>query len=149
MTPERRNHIAGVAERARELASRLRPDDPDFAEEMFVLGWLHDVGYAFDAKERHAAAGAAVLKRCGYAYWREIAAHGRYDVGTPGDALFVLDCADMTIDGYGRPCTTDGRIADIAARYGKDSAAYAKALRVRDFLRADPRFNTLFPTEEK
>ncbi len=147
MTPERRNHIAGVAERARELAKKLRPDDTAFAEEMFVLGWLHDVGYALDTKERHAAAGAAVLKRCGYAYWREIADHGRYDVGTVSDALFVLDCADMTVDGYGRPCTTDGRINDIADRYGKDSAAHAKALRVREFLRADPRFSRLFPEE--
>ena len=48
ITQNRWQHILGVARKCKEYAAKLRPDDSQFAEDMFVLGMLHDMGYEFN-----------------------------------------------------------------------------------------------------
>ncbi|MBQ8672246.1 MAG: hypothetical protein IJ525_06985 [Alphaproteobacteria bacterium] len=47
ITDERLTHIIKVARTAQRLAERLRPNDKEFHEDMFLLGFVHDVGYEF------------------------------------------------------------------------------------------------------
>ena len=42
-------------------------------EEMFVLGFLHDIGYEFAEQQcDHASVGGEMLKNQGYKYWKEV-----------------------------------------------------------------------------
>lgn len=73
----RMKHSLGVARKMKELALKRQPKNLKFAEEMYTLGLLHDIGYEFDAGPKgHAVAGGEILKRTGYKYWREVSNHG-------------------------------------------------------------------------
>ena len=47
ITQNRWQHILGVARKCREYAIKLKPNNRKFAEDLFLLGMLHDVGYEF------------------------------------------------------------------------------------------------------
>lgn len=149
ITSVRWQHILGVARRAKALAEKFRPDDEAFAQDMFLLGMLHDLGYEF-AREpgEHPKVGAEILKRQGYRYWREVENHGNVDIDEVSDALFILSCADMTIGPGGESFTMRERIENMAKRYGRDSRAHKKAIIAAERLQADPRYryfkDTLF-----
>ena len=50
-------------------------------EEMFVLGFLHDIGYEFAEQQcDHASVGGEMLKNQGYKYWKEVSCHGKLDI---------------------------------------------------------------------
>ena len=141
ITSARWQHILGVARRARVLAEKLRPGDDKFAQDMFLLGMLHDFGYEFAEEPReHPAIGAEILKRQGSRYWREVENHGNVNVTEISDELFILSCADMTTGPNGEDFTMRERIDNIAERYGKDSHAHQKAIVAAEKLQADPRY---------
>ena len=74
ITQNRWQHILGVARKCKEYAAKLRPDDSQFAEDMFVLGMLHDMGYEFiESNASHGAIGGEILKRSCYRFWKEVA----------------------------------------------------------------------------
>ena len=142
ITSVRWQHILGVARRARLLAEKLRPKDKQFAEDMFLLGMLHDFGYEFaEEPGDHPDVGGEILKRQGYRYWKEVANHGNVNVTEVSDALFVLSCADMTTGPSGESFTMQERIDNIAQRYGEDSHAHKKAVIAEKKLQADPRYH--------
>lgn len=67
ITQNRWQHILGVARKCREYATKFRPDDSKFTEDMFVLGILHDMGYEFTNDNiGHASVGGEILKRSNY-----------------------------------------------------------------------------------
>ena len=120
-----------------------------FAEDMFLLGILHDFGYEFaENPSDHPAVGAEILKRQGYRYWKEVADHGNINVTEATDALFVLSCADMTTGPHGESFTMEDRIDNMAQRYGRDSRQHKKAIVAAERLRSDPRYRLLENTEE-
>lgn len=119
MADNRLAHIRGVAEQAYRLARGANlPDEK--AEEMYVLGFVHDVGYALGDGTEHATAGAAALRRCGYDLSDMVRLHGEV-VDEPKLELAILDVADMTVNAYGHLVTMDERLGDIRARYGSGS----------------------------
>ena len=119
----------------------MRPADEAFAEDMFLLGMLHDFGYEFaEEPSDHPAIGAEILKRQGYRYWKEVADHGNINVTEVSDALFVLSCADMTTGPHGERFTMQDRIDNMAQRYGRDSRHHKKAIVAAERIQADPRF---------
>ena len=64
ITENRWKHILGVARKCKEFACKFKPNDGKVAEDMFLLGLLHDMGYEFmESNAGHAAIGGEILKR--------------------------------------------------------------------------------------
>ena len=75
ITENKQKHIFNVARLMKENAPKIGLD----AEEMFTLGYLHDIGYEFDS-ENHHLTGAKIMEGQGYKYVKEILYHGFPDV---------------------------------------------------------------------
>jgi hypothetical protein len=143
ISENRWQHILGVARKAKMLAEKLKPNDTQYAEDMFLLGFLHDFGYEFmQENQGHGPVGGAILQRNQYQYWSEVAEHGLAQADM-SDELFILNCADMTVGPTGIECSMVERLEDIAVRYGKDSPAYQKALQEMQILQNDRRYKLL------
>jgi hypothetical protein len=142
----RLQHILGVARKCKEYAIKLKPNDRKFAEDMFLLGMLHDIGYEFiENNELHACIGGEILKRSGYKYWQEVSAHGDETIENMSDELFILNCADISIGPNGEEFTFDERLSEIASRFGKEADAYKKCVVEVKKLKTDKRYITLIP----
>jgi len=134
----------GVARKCKEYALRFKPNDGKFAEDMFLLGMLHDMGYEFNqSNASHAMVGGEILKRNHYQYWQEVALHGDETVGEMSDELFILNSADMSTGPNGEDFTFDERLKEIALRFGKESNAYKKCVIEVEKLKADERYQKI------
>ena len=144
ITQSRWNHILGVARKAKTLALKLKANDTKYAEDMFVLGVMHDLGYEFiKTNASHAAIGGAILQRAGYKYWKEVALHGDITIDHMTDQLFILDCADMMTGPNGEDFTFAERLNEIADRFGPDSDAYQKCVIEVQKLQTDSRYTKI------
>ncbi len=141
ITENRWKHMLGVARKAKEFALKMQPDNEKYAEDMFLLGLLHDLGYEFSETGRgHSGIGGEILKRSGYKYWNEVANHGYSKNADTTDELFILNCADMSVAVGGANCTMAQRLEDIGTRYGIDSSEYRKAVLEIEKLQSDARY---------
>ena len=144
ISESRWQHILGVARKAKILADKLKPNNVQYAEDMFLLGIMHDLGYEFiESNASHAAIGGEILKRSGYQYWQEVTQHGDETVDDMTDELFILNCADMSTGPNGEDFTFDERLKEIASRFGKDGDAYKKCVVEVEKLRADKRYEKI------
>ena len=144
ISESRWQHILGVARKAKILADKLNPNNVQYAEDMFLLGIMHDLGYEFmESNASHAAIGGEILKRSGYQYWQEVTQHGDETVDDMTDELFILNCADMSTGPNGEDFTFDERLKEIAQRFGKDADAYKKCVVEVEKLRADKRYEKI------
>lgn len=144
ISENRWKHILGVARKAKMLAEKLKPDNAQYAEDMFLLGVMHDLGYEFmESNASHAAVGGEMLKRSGYKYWQEVALHGDETVENMTDELFILNCADMMTGPSGEDFTFEERLEEIASRFGKDAMPYKKCVIEVEKLKADPRYTKI------
>lgn len=144
ISENRWQHILGVARKAKMLAGKLKPGDEQYAEDMFLLGVMHDLGYEFmESNASHAAIGGEILKRSGYRFWKEVALHGDETVENITDELFILNCADMMTGSCGENFTFDERLEEIASRFGKDAVAYKKCVVEVQKLKADARYSKI------
>ncbi len=144
ITENRWKHILGVARKAKEFALKMKPNDEKYAEDMFLLGLLHDLEYEFsETGYRHSGIGGEILKRSGYKYWNEVADHGYSENTDMTDELFILNYADMSVAVDGKICTMVERLEDIGIRYGIDSSAYRKSVLEIEKLRSDARYSKL------
>lgn len=118
-------HSLGVAKKMKNLANELFPENDEFANDMFILGLLHDVGYELTtAQEEHADVAGNALKINGYKYWKEVYFHGKSDAKFESEALRILNIADLLTDVNGNPTTVQDRLSDVKERYGENSFAY-------------------------
>lgn len=144
ITQNRWQHILGVARKAKMLAEKLKTNDTQYAEDMFLLGIMHDLGYEFmESNASHAAVGGEILKRSGYQYWQEVALHGDETVENMSDELFILNCADMSTGPKGEDFTFDERLKEIAQRFGEDADAYKKCVIEVEKLKSDKRYEKI------
>ncbi|MBO4284988.1 MAG: phosphohydrolase [Alphaproteobacteria bacterium] len=144
ITENRWKHILGVARKAKILALKLKPNDSKYAEDMFLLGVMHDLGYEFNqSNASHAMVGGEILKRAGYQYWQSVALHGDETVQNMSDELFILNSADMTTGPSGEDFTFDERLGEIAERFGRDSHAFKKCVIEVQKLKADARYSKI------
>lgn len=144
ITQNRWQHILGVARKAKMLAEKLKPNDTQYAEDMFLLGIMHDLGYEFNqSNASHAAVGGEILKRNNYRYWQEVSSHGDETVENMSDELFILNFADMSTGPKGEDFTFDERLKEIAARFGEDSDAYKKCVIEVEKLKTDERYSKI------
>lgn len=97
-------------------------------EEMYQLGYMHDIGYAICTKSSdHAKVGAEMLKVQGFKYWKEVLYHGVPTTEYSSKELDLLNMADLSVDAQGNAVGVIDRLKDIASRYGNDSAVYKRA----------------------
>ena len=137
ISDDRIHHMLAVATRMEEAVSknRTRFGFDASPEDAFVLGFLHDIGYAFvDEPKDHAKTGGLILKSQGYKYWREVYYHGIPYSGYSSKLLTLLNQVDLTTGPTGEYMTFEERLQDIGNRYGKDSWQLQDAMRLADSL---------------
>ena len=121
ITEDRKRHMFGVAEFLRDYALRQKMSQQD-CNELYTLGLLHDIGYAFldepDYQE-HGIVGGLFLKKQKYQYWKEIYYHGVLNCPYQSRFLDLLNWADMHVDSKGNLVSYDERLADISRRHPK------------------------------
>lgn len=130
LTPSRLAHMNATANRTYEIAKTIFGKTEDQARALYILGLLHDVGYAFDPTD-HAHAGGRVLIDLGVAA-DAVYDHGDPNVGFMDDELLIVNAADMTTSPTGAPMRMEDRLRDIGERYGVDSPHLACARAVAD-----------------
>ena len=134
MDQDRLNHSLAVARKMIEIGKNYNLTDEQL-QELFVLGYIHDIGYEFGNNQNHRIIGGNILKANNYKYWQEIYYHGEIDIQYNSLYLDILNKADMQIDRYGNDVGYNKRLEDIKNRYGKDSNIYKNAEILIDNLR--------------
>lgn len=130
ITQDRLKHSIGVARKLYEM-SLQRGWDVEKAKKMFVLGFVHDIGYEFaDTQSEHADKGADVLKQCGFQFANEVLYHGKIQQEYSSDELYLLNVADFLVGSDGSPVSVEERMEGIAQRYGEESSQYIEAKRL-------------------
>ena len=104
-------------------------------QELFTLGYNHDIGYEFGNNENHRIIGGNILKQSNYKYWQEVYYHGEITSDYHSMFLDILNQADMQIDKYGNDVGYEKRLEDIRIRYGEKSKVYNKAKKLINRLR--------------
>ena len=104
-------------------------------QELFLLGYLHDIGYQFGTSANHNVSGGNLLKNNNYKYWKEVYYHGKSDSKYHSLYLDILNTADMMIDKYGNDVGFDKRLEDIKSRYGEKSIPYINCVKIIERLR--------------
>ena len=122
MDKNRLNHIYKVAKLMEKKASKLNLN----ANEMFLLGLLHDVGYEID-KTNHEFTGGEFLKTQNYKYANEVKYHGLPNCNYSSAALDLLNWCDMHINYRGEFVSFKTRLEDIASRHNENSQIYKNA----------------------
>ena len=121
-------HQLSVARTLVEQACSQGSYSEEDLQNLFVLGYLHDIGYEFAVDpDKHAPVGGEVLKRLGFVYWAEVANHGNPASAYSSAELDLLNSADMHTSPTGEYVTYAERLQDIADRYGEDSPRYQNA----------------------
>ncbi len=70
----RLNHSLAVAKKIIEIGKEYNLND-DELQDLFILGFNHDIGYEYGNNSKHAHIGGEILKRNNYKYWKEIYYH--------------------------------------------------------------------------
>lgn len=123
---DRLNHSIAVARKMVEIGKKYNLNEEQL-QDLFVLGFNHDIGYEYGNNENHRIIGGNILKQNNYKYWQEVYYHGEIDCEYSSLYLDILNRADMQIDKYGNDVGYNNRLEDIKTRYGKGSNIYKKA----------------------
>ena len=123
MNDDKLKHSYGVAKKMIELGKGINLTE-DQVQELFLLGYIHDIGYQFGNNENHNIIGGKILKDNNYKYWKEVYYHGIPNCEYKSLYLDILNKADMMIDKYGNDIGFDKRLEDIRNRYGDESIQY-------------------------
>ena len=122
----RLKHSLAVAKKMVEIGKEYNLDDKEL-QDLFVLGFNHDIGYEYGNNLNHEHIGGEILKRNDYKYWKEIYYHGDINAQYSSLYLEILNKADMQIDKYGNDVGYTKRLEDIKNRYGENSITYKNA----------------------
>ena len=126
MDEYRLKHSLAVARKMIEIGKEYNLDDKEL-QDLFVLGFNHDIGYEYGNNLGHEHIGGEILKRNNYKYWKEVYYHGDINAQYSSLYLEILNKADMQIDKYGNDVGYTKRLEDVSKRYGKDSRQYINA----------------------
>lgn len=108
------------------------------AAEMFVLGYLHDSMYDYETNETlHNEIIAGLLPD---RYKLDVLHHSTYQTEYASDVLDMLYFADQIVDGSGKVCSFEERMADILNRHGIDDGVYKDTVDIVDHLRTNSLF---------
>lgn len=131
ITEHRLDHILGVARKCYSLA-RDKGYPEDFCKRMWMIGWLHDVGYEFSTNNgEHPEVGEEMLQLLGMRNSTKDASKVLHAIRTHGSAKhtmtsesMILNTADLMINSQGVDVGVNKRLSDILARYGEESNEY-------------------------
>lgn len=122
ITIDRLKHSLAVANKMKEIVENESNKYSFDSDAAFVLGLLHDIGYAFSNNpNEHAIIGGKILKEQGYKYWKEVFYHGVLQFEYQSLELNLLNYVDLMTSPTGEYITIQERIEDISKRYGKNS----------------------------
>lgn len=131
-------HMREVGRLCSDLAREVFGWDEKQSRHMFVMGFLHDIGYEFAENQTdHEEIGGDLLSATNYLHAEPIRLHGDPNADLSDDRLLILNISDMTVSGDGRRVGFETRLQDIADRYGKDSQQYQTAARVIDSIQLE------------
>lgn len=142
ISEDRLHRILGVARKAYKIAKDMGYNE-NFCRKMFMVGWIHDVGYEFaKQQDEHPHISSEMLYQlfsynCKDIYSADISVktnqaiyyHSKY----PAEHIEmniewkILTMADMTVDSKGNEVTVSQRLDDIKNRYGEHSNQYLTA----------------------
>ena len=131
ISEDRMRHIISVARKAYKLAKENGCSE-NFARKMFVLGFIHDIGYEFTQKDSHndhVKIGSDLMYLLFGQTVAEIEEHGNPSTKNWAE-LYFLNQADMTVGHNGVPCSVEERMEKAKERYGEQSMAYKKTVRL-------------------
>lgn len=132
MDNDRLKHSISVARKMVEIGKTYNLDEKEL-QELFVLGFNHDIGYEFSINGlNHNVIGGNIMKENGYKHWKEIYYHGNPDSNYISLFLTILNMADMQIDKYGNDVGYERRLEDIKNRYGINSKPYLCSKKIID-----------------
>ena len=135
MNFDRLKHSYAVGKKMMEIGLNYNLNEEQI-QELFILGFNHDIGYEFDSSGRnHNKIGGIILKNSGYNYWKEVYYHGEITDEYESLYLNILNQADMQIDKYGNDVGYEKRLDDIESRYGSDSDVYGKCYKLVRYLK--------------
>lgn len=108
----------------------------ELAEELFILGYLHDIGEEFTpVKTDHNKVGGLLLKNQKYKYWKEVYYHGEVQDEYTSVALQVLNLAELCISSDGSFVGIDQRLAMLKEKFGENSAEYVNTCALAKMIR--------------
>lgn len=127
ITSNRLQHCLGVARymynKSLEVTGSI-----EYAQKMFNLGYVHDIGYEFtDVKVDHPMVGGLLLRNSNYAYWREVYYHGDTSEAYSSIELDLLNEADLSVNSKGELVGVKARLQGLTERYGANSSQYIKS----------------------
>ena len=127
---DRMLHILAVANLMKEKAKVFNLD----GNEMFALGFLHDLGYGLN-DERHNELGGKILEKQNYKFHNEVRYHGMPKCKFSSPALDLLNWCDMHTNFQGKFVSFEERLNEIALRHGATSNAYINSKLLIDELK--------------
>lgn len=121
-------HSLGVAKACRKLGKE-KGYATDVCDALFVMGFLHDIGYEDAPNTSHPKVGASMIDSFveNPEMLEAIRHHGK-KFDNLSDFDRILNEADLTISYNGEPCSIKSRLFGIQTRYGKDSEHYKNAI---------------------
>lgn len=134
MDENRVKHSFAVAKKMIDIGKEKSLSDKQL-QDLFLLGYLHDIGYQFGNNDNHNIIGGILLKDSNYKYWKEVYYHGIPNSEYKSLYLDILNTADMMIDSYGNDIGFDKRLEDVKNRYGEDSIQYLNCVKIINELR--------------
>ena len=134
MDEDRLKHSLAVANKMVEIGKEKGLGEEEL-QDLFTIGYNHDIGYRFGSSEEHNIVGGTILKNTEFKYWKEIYYHGCNNEEYNSLYLDILNEADMKIDKYGNDVGYERRLEDIKSRYGEDSKVYSNAKKLIDKLK--------------
>ncbi len=145
ITIDRAKHSLAVARKMKEIVLENSSHFNCNAEDMYILGLVHDVGYEFvEKQEDHPKMGGEILRNQGYKYWKEVYYHGIPQTEYSSVELNLLNYVDLITGSSGVYISIEKRISNIAKRYGKGSIQELDAIKLADSLHY-----TLFPAHDQ
>lgn len=119
-------YCLGVARKMKKLAEQAHPGDKDFANDMFILGLIHEVGFEFTTLDIVAnEIGGSALKRNGYKYWEEASHFGIGHCQYKSEALDILNTAILTTSEDGEDISVEEKLEETAnSIMGENSIQY-------------------------
>lgn len=135
ITDNRLRHNLGVARECYNLALHKYNFSEEKARGMFVMGFLHDIGYEFaDNRKNHPSVSYEIILQLDKDMLLAIKNHGNSTLDEFSIFDKVLNNADLTVNSKGDNCSVEDRLNDIKIRYGDNSKEYNSALDLADKL---------------
>lgn len=143
ISESRLNRILAVARQCYNLSKRMNYSE-EFCRRMFMIGWIHDIGYEFTSEQMlHSFESAEMIRflsgsheKMSYGLksaYGAVAFHGSKLDDTNKELensaeWIILNAADFTINSQGNAVSCEQRLFEIRTEYGENSKEYLESL---------------------